>query len=157
MFIIMGLILVGILAICIALYHDVRNGFRFGDNTIGTTIACLILWAALIVCPIWKSYSTYVEARVFYDGIHEQYRDTITMYADRAVIDAEGAFTDFRYKGYQKAIAGFISDLRYKITKYNTNIISKRVMKRNLFFSWYIVAPDDDMKPLALLLKKGKR
>jgi hypothetical protein len=45
-------------------------------------------------------------------------------------------------------MSNFIRDLRREVTKYNERLISKRVMKKNWFFSWVIVAPDDDMKIL---------
>jgi hypothetical protein len=59
--------------------------------------------------------------------------------------------TDFKYQGYQENLAKFITTLRYKVVDYNETIVSKRVMERNWFFNWIIVAPDDDMKILKMI------
>lgn len=115
------------------------------DLFVGFGIASVIGLALL--CPIWGvSYDTYLDCKTFFDGTKEQYASAVTMYSNYAEIDLKSAaWTDFKYKGYQENVAGFISSLRQKIVNYNEMIISKRVMGKNLFFSWLIVEPDDDM------------
>jgi len=112
-------------------------------------------WNAIIVvavgCFIMTSYTSYVNARTFYDATLEQYESAITIYEGKAELHVERAFTDLKYQGYQESMTKFITDLREKVVEYNKNIISKRIMKKNPFFSWLIVAPDDYMKVVRLL------
>lgn len=113
-------------------------------------ILCFLIWGA--------SYYSYLDSRTFYDATREQYFESVEMYHDYAVLDLKGAaaiaFTDYKYQDYQKNISTFIRDLRYKIVKYNEEIISKRLMKKNWFFSWLIIAPDSDMK--VVRMSKGE-
>jgi len=105
----------------------------------------------MLVVFIGGSYESYVDTRTFYDSTVEQYSTAVEMYGDKAVIDVESAaWTDLKYQGYQENMSKAIRLLREKIVKYNKKIISKRIMKRNLFFNWLIVAPDDDMKVIAM-------
>ena len=55
-----------------------------------------------------------------------------------------------KYKGYQENMADMIKELRENIVRYNKVVNKKRIYGKNLFFSWYIVKPDDDMKSLTL-------
>lgn len=127
------------------------------SDTVTAVIVCFIIILVTTAVPLSKSYANYVKARVFYDSIHKQYHNAVIIYGDKAIIDTERALTDFKYQGYQENIARFIKDLRLKVAGYNTNILSKRVLKRNPFLSWYIIAPDPDMKPLSMLKPKGDR
>jgi len=111
--------------------------------------AFVILVAAMIVntVTLCKSYSTYVTARTQYDAIVNQYKGAVTLYTDHATLDlAKAALTDFKHQGYQENLAAIVKELRREIVDYNATLISKRVMKKNPFFSWVIVAPDSDMK-----------
>lgn len=97
------------------------------------------------------SYSEYISMRSFYDSTIEQYSASIEMYQDKAIIDVESAaWSDLKYQGYQDNIHELIINLRGRIINYNENLISKRVMKKNPFFSWIIVNPDDNMKVLKM-------
>lgn len=103
--------------------------------------------ALCFLCIVWGiSYERYVNCRTFFDGTKEQYASAVTMYSDYAEVDLKSAaWTDLKYQGYQENIAAFIDRLRRKIVGYNREIISKRVMAKNPFFSWLIVEPDEDM------------
>lgn len=135
-----------------------------------TIVTIIVLWAAIddgsrlkywatwiafwncatalcLIVVVATSYSTYLNTRTFYSATVEQYATSVEMYEDKAVIDiGSAAWTDFKYKGYQENVAGFIKDLRGEIVAYNTMIISKRVMDANPLFNWLVIAPDDDMK-----------
>jgi hypothetical protein len=124
--------------------EDSSDAWVYGIVSMGVSglvsgIMFLIIWGF--------SYDSYVDSRTFYDITREQYASAIVIYKDAAVIDmGKAAFTDLKYNGYQDNVASFIRDLRRRIIKYNTTVQSKRIMKRNIFFSWLIVSPDDDMK-----------
>ena len=106
-------------------------------------LANLIIWVS--------SYGSYVNARTFYDITKEQYSESIVMYEDKAILNInENSFTDMKYKGYQENMADMIKTLRENIVSYNNTVNKKRIYKKNPFFSWYIVKPDDDMKSLTL-------
>lgn len=116
----------------------------------GTVIAVAI--SAIWIVSLWGSYNTYLDSRAFFSATKEQYRSALTVYKDHATIDIKAAsFTDFKYQGYQEQIAGFVTTLRKRVTKYNETIIKKRAMKSNFLFEHTIVAPDEDMVPINLL------
>jgi hypothetical protein len=124
--------------------HEERESH--GDG-IAAGIICSIFLAIILAIPWSISYNTYVGSRAFYDITREQYSSAIVIYQDAAVIDmGEAAFTDLKYQGYQNNVAKFIENMRFNIVRYNSTVKKKRIMKGNPFFSWLIVAPDEDMK-----------
>ena len=120
----------------------------------------VIMWIIFMVITliVWiASYDRYLDARTFYDATKEQYSNSVVMYKNYAEIDLQSAaWTDLKYQGYQENIAVFIRELRNKIVKYNSNIISKRVMKVNPLFNWFIVAPDDDMLVIKMIDRRNE-
>lgn len=125
--------------------HHKRTALVRTGITIGSLAICIFL---LIISV---SYTSYLEARSFWDSTSFQFRDSIEIYGDKAAIKVtDSAFTDFKYNGYQENIASFIKDLRTYIVWYNTILIQKRLMKKSLMFNWLIVGPDDDMKILSM-------
>lgn len=133
------LIILGVITLC-AIYGN-RTDLLTGS------IVSIAIATILICIMLGFSYASYVVIRTQYDATLMQYKGAITMYGNRAHIDVEkAALVDFRYKGYQNNMAGFIKSLRREIVKYNKELISKRVMAKNFMFSWLIIAPDKDMK-----------
>lgn len=110
----------------------------------GTFLGCFI------IIPWAISYTTYLNMKSFYEATYEQYFNAIEIYQDRAVIDTTVAFTDFKYQGYQDNISGYITDLRNKSIWYNEVYIKKETMNNNIFFSWYIIPPSENMKLMRL-------
>jgi len=116
-----------------------------------STLLSILTLGIVIGCVI-ASYDSYANTRAFYDGVSEQYRECITMYEDKAVINIKDAsLTDFKYQGYQKNIAEMVKDLRDKIAWYNETILKKRIYEKNPLINLFIIAPDKDMR----LLKMG--
>lgn len=111
---------------------------------------------SIVVCT---SYDNYVDDRAFLDATMEQYEGAIDLYEEHGVINLEKAakmaLTDHKYEGYQENMAEFVKALRYRVTKYNKSIVSKRIVGKNLFFSWFIVMPDDNMQVLKIYKKKS--
>lgn len=122
---------------------------REDDNKaagIAASIIALAIWVIIIGFLKWWSYGNYVDDRVFFDATREQYTESVRMYKDYALLDVNGAaWTDLKYQGYQENAAAFIKDLRGKVVEYNESILSKRVVKKNIWFNWFITVPDDDM------------
>lgn len=113
----------------------------------------IIGWVLFVVVVGWLigSYSTYVNMRADYDIILKQYRESVELYEDKAVLRiSDSALTDFKYEGYQENIAELIKDLRFRITNYNEDYISKKVVARSPFFNWIITEPDADMHLIEL-------
>jgi len=119
-----------------------------------------ILWAIIptaisgvfSLVVIFTSYGSYVDLRTSYDATVAQYRQAVTVYVDHAQINVEkAALTDFKYEGYQDNVADFVTNLRRKVVWYNEGIISKRIMDKNWFIGWFIIAPDKDMKVLNMI------
>ena len=147
----MGTILILILifaAICLLIYksEDCKK------YTKGWIIALTCVMIVMITAALGTSYTSYLNARTFYDATVEQYRGAVTMYEDAAALDIEkAAFTDFVYKDYQDNVAFMILTLRRKVVRYNEELISKRIMNKSFMFNWLIIAPDKDMKIIRMV------
>lgn len=152
----MGMILLGIVIVLVVsalVYLFSRwDGCDNEDSLIAAGIGSVIsgiIVTLILVMSVLGSYTSYVDIRTKYDATITQYKEAVTMYKGHATIDVKkAALTDLKYQGYQENMASFIKNLRREVTSYNKELISKRVMKKNWFFSWIIVAPDDDMKVL---------
>ncbi len=141
------IILFGVICLLFWYYDD-------GDSAVICAIVLSFVGVIVLSLIFGISYSSYVDTRTFYDATVEQYRGAITMYEDAAALDIKKAsFTDFVYKDYQKNVARMIRNLRYEVVKYNEEIVSKRIMKKNFMFNWLIIAPDKDMKIIRLVDK----
>ena len=144
----------GIVLLLFALFKFSKNN-RWGERPYGYLaagwfIGGILLLLCLIITP--KSYMSYIQARSFYDATNTQYKESISMYADRAVLKvSEDTFTDLKYQGYQENIAKLITDLRSKVVWYNDVIIQKRILNKSIAFDWLIITPDDDMKIITML------
>ncbi len=113
------------------------------------------IFSTIVICAVgianWGSYSRYVDLRATYDATIEQYATSIEIYGGKAVLDVKSAaWTDLKYEGYQKNIAGFIVDLRKVVSRYNKRLIKQLKYAENWFFSWVVIAPDDDMKIISM-------
>ncbi len=159
----MGMIIIAliIMVIVAGLSALVTESFRRvsrSENAVFGGLVSGIVLGVIIGITFLMSYGSYVTIRTSYDGVVGQYRGAVEMYVDYATIDMGKAatFTDFKYKGYQENVATFIKALRTSITKYNSKLISKRILKKNFFFNWFIVAPDDDMKVINIITRERK-
>lgn len=109
------------------------------------------LFLVPVVAPLINSYGSYIDMKQTYEATISQYRNSIKMYEDKAVIHvSKKTFTDFKYKGYQEEVSSLIKDLRNKVEEYNELYIGKKEMGSNIFISWYIIGPDDNMKLIKL-------
>jgi len=150
-------LLIFLLLVVLVIMSYVKN-FNTGNKA--GCIMCLSLYTVftgiiIIIGILSGSYSNYLDDRSFYDAVIEQYRGNITMYKDCAKINLnqKGTLTDFKNQGYQREISYKIDKLVHMIEKYNNSIIQKRIMKKNILFSWLIIEPDDDMKIISLITK----
>ena len=117
-----------------------------------------IIYGVVAIASLMGSYNSYLNTRAYYDNIIAQYKGAITLYKDEAVaLDMEKAvkhtLTDLRFQGYQEKMGDFVLDLRKAVTRYNSTIIKKRLIKKNFFYGWYIIPPDDDMKTIDIISK----
>lgn len=117
-----------------------------------------LVYGMVTLIALSNSYDSYINARAYYDNLIAQYKGAIVLYEDKAVsLDMEKAvshgLTDMRYQGYQDKMGDFILDLRKSITDYNSTIIKKHLMKKNFFYSWYIILPDADMHTIDIVDK----
>jgi len=151
----MGLILVFLTTVAIITGSTYWANYSSRDAGTCAAAAAVIsgfLFGCVLLVSIGVSYANYVGLRSSYDATIQQYRQAVTVYADHAKIDVQKAsLTDFKYEGYQGNVADFIKSLRRNVVWYNQGLISKQVMKKNWFFGWVIVAPDDDMKVLNMV------
>ena len=110
-------------------------------------------WVSFAAVTFWMigSYVSYVNMRSDYDIIVRQYKESVQLYEDKAVLDVnDAALTDFKYEGYQENIGAFVRELRSRVTKYNEMYIGKKIVARSPLFSWIICEPDSDMHLIEL-------
>ena len=134
------MILVGLflaLFIVVVIARVTKGGFWNEDflNISGWFLVLLVICSIFMISIAGESWQDHVKMHVTYDGTIRQYRSAVTMYKDKAVIDVEKAFTDFKYEGYQDNIAMFIHDLRSEVAEYNNLLIRKRMAKRNILIN----------------------
>ena len=142
-------------AIALGIVYAPPPGKRPFKAAIITAFVCICIFGTFgTAFVVGHSYSSYLDNRAFYDATIEQYRGAIVMYKDYAVIDIEktrAAFTDFKYKGYQEAMATMILNLQRRIVIYNRSFILKKIKNKSWFFNWYIIANDPDMKIIRMI------
>ena len=120
------------------------------DGQIATVVSASVM-CVILACMWGSSYGTYLDMKASYTTVVTQYRDAVTMYENKAILNVKQAsFTDFKYEGYQANIAYFIKSLRRQVVLYNMMFIKKQTMKKNIILSWCIVGPDKDMKLIGL-------
>ena len=140
------IIILVLIAICVVITLTIWKLECWQDGVV-SSVVCAAILLFIFAIPWGLSYDSYVDARTFYDTTREQYSSAVVIYQDAAVIDmGKAAFTDLKYQGYQDNISSFIKDMRRRIVWYNKMVQSKRIMKKNPFFSWLIVNADEDMK-----------
>lgn len=150
-----------IMIICFIIIASIILAFyKYNDNdieiAIKASIACSIIFCLITSLIISTSYREYLKDRAFFTATKEQYFNAVKVYKTHAEIDIESAaYTDFKYIGYQQNIGALIISLRNRIIKYNERIIKKRIMGKNLLFSWYVIEPDDDMVIIKMIKKKN--
>lgn len=102
------------------------------------------------------SYRHYLDDRAAYDSVISQYKQSITLYDDKVIIDMDHAITDLRYTGNAEQVSTLVQQLREQITKYNASIIIKRKLKANFVFSMLVVGPDKEMLPINMIIQPPK-
>lgn len=149
MLIIIGCFLISLFIGLLTCEWDIKSDFF---PFLVTSFLCNLVML-IIYTIIWtSSYDSYLDMKKFYNSTKEQYTSSINIYEDKAVLTiSEDTFiTDMKYQGYQANILELIKDLRKKIVIYNETLVGKNTMKQNLFFNWFIVSPDPDMKIMIL-------
>jgi hypothetical protein len=116
----------------------------FSSAIVGFLIPGII--CSILMAFVWgNSYDNYVIMQERLSNIN-QYAQTIRSYAKLGVAEfktgsANGTeLTDLKYQNYQAQIGKMITDLRDQITKYNTRLIGKNVMKKSWVWNWCIVS-----------------
>lgn len=157
----MGLVLI-LLTITVLIAILVGTVSGKGDKVVGvvvSTVICLLV-SGVIMGFVWGvSYYNYINLKQRLVTI-EQYRTSIQMYSDRGILDfkkhEKGGYTrisdltDFKYQNYQVQMAKMVDSLRTATVNHNNNLVSKRTMKANWFWSWCIISPDPGMEPLKM-------
>lgn len=133
------------------------NGGNLEEGIVSIFL-CFIIGVFFLISPLWISFDNYVDMKKTYEATISQYRSSIEMYEDKAVIDVDkSSFTDFKYAEYQENISNMIKDLRSKVTEYNETYIGKQEYAKNSIFSWYITGPSEDMKMIELKTGGGMK
>lgn len=136
-----------------------RSDRPFRVAIITTAVFVAIFGIIGTAAVVGDSYSSYLDNRAFYDATLEQYRGSVKMYKDHAVIDmnkTRAAFTDFKYQGYQGHMSKMIIALQRRIVKYNRSFMLKKIKNDSWFFNWYIITNDPDMK-IIRMIEKGQK
>jgi hypothetical protein len=119
---------------------------------VGFIVPTVIL--GFVCCFIWgASYDSYLDLHK-YRASFEVRATAVSFYSEKGVAEFNVVpgkeVTDLKYNQYQNTVGELIRDLRRTIESYNQILVS-------LFWSWMIIAPDDDMQPIVMsqFLKKG--
>ena len=98
-----------------------------------------------VMIGIWAgSYNSYVELREYKDGLVLQH-DLKALSAVSQTINNDDNLIAETKDGYYKGLIDGINNAKYRIIKYNSTIVSKRLYGSNFFFSLYVIEPDSDM------------
>jgi len=153
----MGILLIVLsiwVIILLATFFNRYDGYR-ADIMIPAAVVGAVIYLFILAVSVTISYENYIANRVQYDSLIHQYRGAITMYEEKATLNikkaAVSAMTDVRYNGYQQKMGDFIMDLRKEVVDYNRVFLSKKYMKKNFFYNWFVVAPDPDMKVVDII------
>lgn len=132
---------------------------RLGCMLVGLATSTIIL--GFVCCLIWGvSYDTYLDLHK-YRASFEVRATTVSFYSEKGVAEFNVVpgkeITDLKYNNYQHTVGELIRDLRNTVEAYNRILVSKQQIKSTLMWSWMIIGPDEDMKPIVLsqFLKKG--
>ena len=132
-----------LIAVVIMVIRETNDDF----SIFMTCLVGIMISGALVLIPISTSYHSYLSIKADYYGILSQYKDAVTLYKDKSVINTNKiSFTDFGYQGFQQEMAKFIMVLCNKVTNYNALYIKKKTMHENIIFSWLIIPPSPGMK-----------
>jgi len=146
----MGLV-ISLILICVLTtalcYFNSSDRDRIGNALAGlitsfciSTALMLIIWAA--------SYGNFLGMQRRLATV-EQYGSAVEIYAEKGVAEFKrgnggvSEFTDLKYQNYQGQIGKMIIDLRRHVKEYNENLVTKRLLKKNWFFSWCVIMPDN--------------
>jgi len=139
----MGFILF-LLVICLLIGFMVFIHEGFSCAVVGFLIPFIV--CSILMAFVWgNSYDNYVIMQERLSNI-DQYAQTIKSYSKLGVAEFKTGssnateLTDLKYQNYQAQIGKMIIDLRNQITRYNTQLIGKRVMKKSWAWSWCIIA-----------------
>jgi hypothetical protein len=149
MLLVIGLIL--LIVICSLGYYFNLFGCDDGFACIGWIFGTILFIFITIIFAC--SYLNYLDDRSFSNETYKQFKNQIIVYQQESKINVKNennsnTITDLKYQQYQDEISQNIRIYTTKVAAYNKSIIEKRILKNNIIFSWIIVAPDDDMKPL---------
>ena len=65
--------------------------------------------------------------------------------------------TDFKFGAYQEEMSDKIKRLKNMVQSYNEHVISKKLMKNNWYWNWWIYMPDMSIQTIEMgQLLKGK-
>lgn len=136
------LLLFSMIAVCVII--GFVAGFGEIDAAAGPAAFIVgLMFVSLFCILFWSfSYSNYLDAQKIYQGTVAQYKGSIEVYEDKAVINT-GQLTDFGHGKYNESIAHLIRDLRNEVVRYNKIVIGKRIMSDSIFFNWFIIGEDD--------------
>jgi len=106
--------------------------------------AAVILIVVMIIS--WGcSYGSYVDLRTYKDGEILQH-DLKALNAVSQTINADDNLIAESKDGYYEGLVEGIYDAKRRINDYNRTIIEKKMYGNNIFFGWYVIEPDEDMK-----------
>lgn len=145
----MGMILI-MLAIIFGITTLTYFCSSFSERLINVKIGIIapaIIFTIICFFTLATSYSTYVQMFANEKKI-EVARDTIRSYEMKYIDLSErgnerkGSLTDLDRQGVQSSLTGMISHYRDLVAGFNSKLISKRILKKNILFNIFIFVPD---------------
>lgn len=137
------LLFFGMIAICAIMGFIAGFGEIDGIAKGAAVFIVGLIFVSLFSFFFWTlSYTSYLDAQKIYQGTMAQYKSSIEVYEDKAVINT-GQLTDFGHGKYNESIAHLIRDLRNEVVRHNKIVIGKRIMSDSIFFNWFVIGEDD--------------
>ncbi len=127
------------------------------NSTILTSIVAVMM-AGVGAGVSWDSYLDLVQLHASI----KQNSDAVMLYSNKAVREfsleeGDAELTDLKYQKYQDNLYSLITTAREDVIRYNKILSAKNARLRSKFLNWFVVAPDDYMKPIDFeeLVKTG--
>lgn len=154
MFTLIGLSVIVCLLVAIC-EHDEHNKGKASGGAAGAGFLCIIVIGVVFLVIKLISYANYLDMMEKQATI-EQEVASIKLYAEKGVgVFFPGQvlgkeFTDLKFNAYQEEMSDKIFRLKSMVQSYNRHVVSKKLMKDNLYWDWWIYMPDMNITTISM-------
>lgn len=135
--------------------YDERDKNKAPGCALGAALVCVVAISIIFLGIRLASYTNYLDMMEKQVTI-EQEAASVKIYAENGV----GVFfpgqvlgkelTDFKFGAYQEEMSRKIFALKDRVQSFNNHVVSKKLMKKSLYWDWFIYMPDMDMQTIEM-------